>query len=177
METFLSVLLEIVKVTVPPLVVFFTAYYLLKTYLDKQYQIKLLESRQKQQGTTLPMRFQAYERLSLFCERIAIPNLVLRQRQDDQTSAALRLALLVTIQHEFEYNVTQQVYISEQLWQIIKISRDDTVNIINGIFEQVDPDSPSRELANRLLFYVENQPASALEKALVAIKKEASLLI
>lgn len=177
MANWLIVLLEIVKITVPSLVVFFTVYYLLKIYLDKQYQLKVLEFRQNQQHTTIPLRLQAYERLSLFCERIAIPSLLLRLREENQTAANLRLAMLVTIQQEFEYNITQQVYVSEQLWQIVKISRDNTVNVINGLYENVDPRGPSKDLAGALLTYADSQPASALDKALSAIKKEASLLM
>ena len=177
METFVNVVLEIIKITVPALIVYFTVVHLLKTYLDKQLQLKQLELKQKQQGTTTPMRLQAYERLSLFCERIAIPNLVLRLREEDQTVAQLQMKLLLTIQQEFEYNITQQVYVSEQLWQIIKISRDDTVTIINGIAERLDPKAPSANLISGLLSYEESQPFSPLDKALQAIKKEAAILL
>jgi hypothetical protein len=176
MSPWLSAILEIIKVTVPALIVFATVYYLLKTYLDKQYQLRLLEFKQKQQSTTIPLRLQAYERLSLFCERIAVPNLLLRQQSKDQNAAALRVSMLLTIQQEFEYNITQQVYVSEQLWQIIKISRDDTVNIINGIAEKVDPKAPAKELSGMMLKFMESQPTTALDKALMAIKKEASIL-
>lgn len=177
MATLLSVLLEIIKITVPALVVFFTVYYLLNSFYDKQYQIKLLKFKQKQKDTTIPLRLQAYERLSLFCERIAIPNMVLRLNQEEQSAAMLRVAMLLTIQQEFEYNITQQVYVSDQLWQIIKIARDETVNVINGLAEKVDPKASSKDLAGILLKYTEAQPASALEKALIAIKKEASILM
>ncbi|MFQ5447227.1 MAG: hypothetical protein ACE5FF_09850 [Saprospiraceae bacterium] len=177
MPTWLNVVLEIIKITVPALIVFLTVYYLLKTYLDKQYQMKMLEFKQKQKDTTIPLRLQAYERLSLFCERISIPNLVLRLNKEKQNAAAFRLALLLTIQQEFEYNITQQVYVSEQLWQIIKISRDNTVGLIEGIAEQVDPKAPAEELVNHLLKYVETAPSSATDKALAAIKKEATILM
>ncbi len=177
MATFLSVLLEIIKVTIPALIVFLTVYYLMKTYLDKRYQVKLLKFKQKQQNITIPLRLQAYERLSLFCERISIPNLVLRLKQEDQNAALFRIALLLTIQQEFEYNITQQVYVSDQLWQIIKISRDETVNLINGLSERVDPKAPAKELAGVLLNFAEARPDTALDKALVAIKKEASILM
>ena len=177
MATWLSVLLEIIKISVPALIVFFTVYYLMKTYLDKQYQLHLLEYKQKQQSTTIPLRLQAYERLSLFCERIAIPSLLLRLRQEDQNAAMLRVAMLMTIQQEFEYNITQQVYVSDQLWQIIKISRDDVVNVINGLAEKVDPKAPSKELASILFKFMETQPGTSLDKALIAIKKEASILM
>ena len=177
METFVTVILEIVKITVPALIVFLTVYYVMKTYLEKQYQLKQLEYKQGQQKTTIPMRLQAYERLSLFCERIAIPSILLRLRESDQTVAELRLKLLLNIQQEYEYNITQQVYVSDQLWQIIKISRNDTQTIVNGVAEKFDPKSPSSNLASALLNFMDKQPASSLDKALIAIKKEASILM
>ena len=177
MPIWLETILEIIKFTIPALIVFFTVLYLMRTYLEKQYQLRSLEFKQNQLKTTVPLRLQAYERLSLFCERISIPNLVLRCREENQTSAALRLKLLLTIQQEFEYNITQQVYVSGQLWQIIKISRDDTVTIINAIAEKAGSDSPSNTLANGLLEYTSKQEATSLDKALVAIKKEASILM
>ena len=80
MPQWLSVILELVKITVPALIVFLTVYYLMKHFLENQYQVKMLEYKQNQQNTTIPLRLQAYERLSLFCERISIPSLVLRVR-------------------------------------------------------------------------------------------------
>jgi hypothetical protein len=177
MSNWLIALLEIIKITVPALVVYFTVYNLMKTYLDKQYQLRVLEFKQNQSGTTVPSRLQAYERLSLFCERIAVPSLMLRLREEEQSNAALRMAMLITIQQEFEYNITQQVYVSEQLWQIIKIARDNTVLDINGLYEQVDPRGSSKELAEVLLSQSESQSANSLNTALSAIKKEASLLM
>lgn len=177
MEAFLSVVLEIIKISIPALIVFLTVYYVMKTYLDRQYQLRNLEFKQKQQNTTIPLRLQAYERLSLFCERISIPNLVLRLREEGQTVAQLRLKMLLTIQQEFEYNITQQVYVSEQLWQIIKVSRDDTVGVIDAIAGKLDPKGSSLDLSKQLLGYIDSQPFSALDKALQAIKKEAGILL
>ena len=177
MQTFIDVLLEIIKITVPALIVFLTVHHILKTYLDKQYQLKILEYKQNNKSTTTPMRFQAYERLSLFCERISIPSLLLRLKEDEQTSAELRIKLLLTMQHEFEYNITQQVYVSDQLWQILKIAREDTMIIINNVAEHVDSKSSSSDLANALLRVLESQASSSLDKALLAIKKEATILM
>ena len=173
----MTVFLEILKMTVPALIVFLTVYYLMKQYLDKTYQIKVLEFRQKQGATTVPVKLQAYERLSLFCERISIPNLLLRLRSENQTAGLLRMAMLISIQQEFEHNITQQVYVSDNLWQIVKIARDDTLNIINGVAERVDPKAPGQEYAGILVNFVEGQGATSLDKALLAIKKEAALLL
>lgn len=173
----MTVFLEILKMTIPALVVFMTVYFLMKQYLNKEYQIKVLEYRQKHSSTTTPLKLQAYERLSLFCERISIPNLLLRLRSDKQNAGLLRLSMLIAIQQEFEHNITQQVYVSDNLWKIIKIARDDTVNIINGVAEKLEPKAPGEEYANFLLNYLDSQDFTSLDKALQAIKKEAGVLL
>ncbi len=177
MPTWLAVLLEIIKITVPALIVFFTVYTLLKQYLENQYKQKMLDFKQNQQKSTIPLRLQAYERLSLFCERISIPALMLRLRGENMNSTELRFAMMVAIQKEFEHNITQQVYVSDQLWQIVKIARDDAVNIINLVYNSVDPKSDSMIYGKALLEYLEGREYVSSDKALVAIKKEAGLLM
>ena len=177
MPTWLSVLLEIVKMTVPALIVFLTVYYLMKKYVDGQQQLKLLELRQQQQETTLPIRLQAYERLSLLCERMSIPNLLLRVRREDMTSSELRLALLLAIQQEYEHNITQQVYVSQQLWEIIKIARDDAVNTVSLVAEKVGQKATAREFSEVLINFLSKRESTGPDKALEAIKKEAGLLL
>jgi len=177
MATWLSGLLEIVKLTIPALIVFFTVYYLLKIFLEKQYELKLLAYRQEHSSSTILLRLQSYERLTLFCERISIPNLTFRLKKDNQSVIELRIAMLLAMQQEFEYNLTQQIYISNQLWAIIKVSRDDTANIINLVAEKFDPKTPSIEFIKLLLQYVDQNQPTTLDKALIAISKEASLLM
>ncbi|HMW75898.1 MAG TPA: hypothetical protein PKD40_09585, partial [Saprospiraceae bacterium] len=72
-----------------------------------------MELKQNANAVTLPLKLQAYERLSLFCERISIPSLILRLNQPGMNTQALRYAMLISIQKEFEHNITQQMYISE----------------------------------------------------------------
>ena len=177
MPIWLSVILEIVKITIPALIVFLTVYQLLKQFTESQYKIKSLEFKQNQQKTTVPLRLQAYERLSLFCERISIPNLVLRLRSEGMNSRDLRLSMLIAIQKEFEHNITQQVYISEQLWQIIKISRDDVVNVMNMAYQDINPSDDARAYSQALFQVLDQRDLHPLDKALSAIKKEAGLLM
>ena len=173
METFL----EIVKITVPALIVFLTVYLVMKTYLDKQYQIQLLQFKKDQKNTTTPLKLQAYERLSLFCERISVPNLVLRMKTKGASSAALRVSLLMAVQQEFEHNISQQIYISDQLWEIIKLARTETIELINSVAEKVDMKSDSDQLANALVNVYASMERSATQSALSAIRQEAALMI
>jgi hypothetical protein len=98
-------------------------------------------------------------------------------RQEGMTAAQLRLSLLLAIQQEYEHNITQQVYVSDQLWQIIKIARDDAVNTIDIVSEDIDSKADAKELATELFKFLQKRESTGLDKALVAIKKEASLLL
>lgn len=171
----IEVLLEIIKISVPALIVFFTVHYLFKNYLQGQQQLRRQEIEKEQKSAALPLKMQAYERLSLFCERIALPTLLLRFPPADQSAKAYRLTLLLAIQQEFEHNITQQVYISSQLWEIIKAARDDAVNFISIVSEKVEADAPAVELKQALLNYEASRETTGLDTALQAIKKEASI--
>ena len=63
------------------------------------------------------------------------------------TAKELQLTLMIAIQHEYEHNITQQVYVSDQLWQIIKIARDHTVNVIQLVADTIEPDATSKEFS------------------------------
>lgn len=176
MPAWLAVIFEILKFTIPALVMFWAVQSLFKQFLQGQQQLRLMEIKQKQSNTTLPLRLQAYERLSLFCERISITNLVMRLKTEGMQAGALRVALMMAIQQEFEHNLTQQVYVSEQLWEIIKLSRTDTVNVVTSVAEGVDPKADANELVKALFRAVETREGSPLLTAQAAIKKEAGLL-
>jgi hypothetical protein len=173
----IEIILEIIKISVPALIVFFTVHYLFKNYLQGQQQLRRQEIEKEQKSAALPLRMQAYERLSLFCERIALPTLLLRFPPADQNAKAYRLMLLLAIQQEFEHNITQQVYISSQLWEIIKAARDDAVNFISIVSEKVDQGAPASELKQALLNYEAGRETTGLDTALLAIKKEASIYL
>ena len=177
MPLWLSTLLEIIKITVPALIVFFTVRTLLREYFNKEYQVKSLENTKDHHNTVLPLKLQAYERLSMFCERIAVPTLLFRIRQEGMSAQQLRLNLLLAIQQEYEHNITQQVYVSAQLWEIIKIARDDSVNTISIAMESIPKDSDGKALFDVAIQVIEQRGVTAVDKALQAIKKEAGLLL
>jgi hypothetical protein len=172
----MNTVLEILKLTIPGLIVFATAYFILKQYLNSQVTLKQLELKRDQQNTTTPLRLQAYERLSLFCERVNLPSLMLRVRQDGMSAGQFKALLMLNIQQEYEYNITQQVYVSDQLWEIVKISRDDSVSTISLASEMVNNQSDNQELVQAILSILEKRGVTAIDMALQAIKKEASIL-
>jgi len=177
MPEWLSVLLEIIKLTVPALIVFLTVRALLREYLGKQYELRLLEQQKERRQQTIPIKLQAYERLSLLCERINLPSLLLRVRQEGMSARELHLVMLSTIQQEYEHNITQQIYVSEKLWDIVQIARDDAVQMLSLTLESTGPDATGREFGKTLLELIQKRGPSALDKALLAIKKEVAVVL
>jgi hypothetical protein len=167
-------LLELLKISIPAIVVGGTVWMMLKQYFQSQYQLRLLESKKQNSETTLPLRLQAYERLSLLCERISIPNLVARLGTDGVTVHDLRTAMLIAIRQEFEHNITQQIYVSENLWSIIKVARDNTAEIVHQIAQKLDPKANVSVYIAALFEFLESQQGDSLLTAQMAIRQEAT---
>jgi len=173
MESFL----EILKYTVPALIVFLTAYLLLKQYLDDKQQIYLMAQRNEAVKITLPLRLQAYERLTLLCDRAAIQNVLLRIRMPGMSVAELRGGLLMAIRQEFEHNTSQQLYVSDTLWQIITFAKNETLAFVSQAAEGLDPQADDFMLVDILLRGLDAQAdAGPLQKTAIAIRTEAGNL-
>lgn len=127
MESFL----EILKYSIPAIIVFLTVYYLFRNFLNQQYNLEALKFRQHQSKDIIPLRLQAYERLMMLCERMSLDNLSYRLAHPDMGADELRNAMLIAIQQEYEHNVTQQVYVSENLWKIIHLAKDQMQGLIS----------------------------------------------
>jgi hypothetical protein len=156
------------------------AFFMIKYWREQKVQVNSLQWQQIQAEkakTTLPLRLQAYERLTLLCERINIPNLIKRLRAEGASVNDLRFALLIGIQQEFEHNVTQQIYVSDNLWNILRIARDNTAEIINIAAEKLDPKADSNALIEEIFTILSEQKGDSLAKAQAAIRQEALSLM
>ena len=121
------------------------------------------------------LRLQACERFTLMLERISIPNLLLRMAPDADTSAREYTAqLLLTIRQEVEYNITQQIYVSDSLWSIITQSRD---NISLLIARGAEGAESSGQIANRLRHMSAQQVEDPVALAQGAIRREAASVL
>lgn len=125
------------------------------------------------QKDTLPIRLQAYERMVLFLERISINSLVVRVAPKSQEKSDYENLLIKQIETEFEHNLSQQIYMSDECWNIIKAAKNATIQIIRsaGMSETDSPDKLREDILNQT---IDKQSPSAT--ALAFIKKEVSEL-
>ena len=170
----MEVLFEILKYTLPSAIVFLTVYLLLKQYIEQE-RFKMMSLQQKERyQISLPLKLQAYERLALFLERIRIPVLMMRFPIADANSKELCRTLMLGIQQEFEHNMVQQIYVSEKLWEIIVLAKDEVLHEVDAAALQFE----DGERTKQLLLTSANQNASrVLDTALNAIKKEIQLVL
>jgi hypothetical protein len=111
---------------------------------------------------TKPLKLQAYERLVLLCERISLPSLISRVSQPGLTAREMQHFLIETIKQEFEYNISQQVYVSTIAWDAVRNLRDQNMLVINQVASILPPDARASELNKQLLEVVMGQQEKAL---------------
>lgn len=157
----------------PSLLVFLTAWLLIKKFLDTNTKIKYAELKRAIQKDLLPLRLQAYERIVLYLERISPNNLLARVYEPGMNVMEFHRALLMTIRSEFEHNITQQVYMSNTGWAIVRKSRDELIRQINEAMQQCNPEAPGLELSKRIYASMVNEEETPIHKAIDQIKNEA----
>ncbi len=172
-----EVLLELIKFTAPALIVFFTIQYLLKEFFQNERHNRAMKDRSENRSEVLPLKLQAYERLALLCERIKIPSLVMRLQQTSVSAHDLQAAMLITIQQEFEHNIAQQIYVSQELWKIIDLAKNQTISFITSTRESMPDSASSADFVQALFANLDKIPNQPSDTALMAIKKEISLIL
>jgi hypothetical protein len=128
--------------------------------------------------TTRPLQLQAYERLVMLAERIAIPSLISRLNVTGIGGKEMQLLLLESIKQEYEYNATQQIYVSPISWGAIKNLKDQNMLIINQVAATLPPESSGVDLNRRLLEFTMSQKKGELHTiVLEALNYEAKKLM
>ena len=106
---------------------------------------------------TRTLQLQAYERLVILADRIAIPNLVSRSNQPGLDKTEMQLLLTGTIKQEFDHNLSQQIYVSTEAWEAIRNLKEQNIHLINQVSSILPPDTSGTELNRRLLDFVLHQ--------------------
>jgi hypothetical protein len=160
----------------PSLLVFFTAWILIKKFLEREQRIKLIETKMAMQKDLLPLRLQAYERLTIYLERVSPNVLLLNQYEAGKTVQEFQSALIETLRTEFEHNFSQQIYVSEAIWTIIRNAKEEVARIINTSAAGLDAEAPAYQLSKAVFDTMLERQEFPTQKALSILKSEVSQL-
>lgn len=125
-----------------------------------------------------PMRLQAYERLVLLTERIALPNLISRLNKPGISALEMKMILTENIKQEYEYNSTQQLYVSPVSWDSVRNLKEQNIMIVNQVSSSLPPTASASELNKKILEILMSQPNGALHELVSqALNHEAKKLM
>ncbi|WP_187260971.1 DUF7935 family protein [Pontibacter beigongshangensis] len=145
---------------------------MLEKHLKNMRQIRMLGVRLHKDAITLPVRLHAYERVVLLLERITPANMLLRVSSVGQTASEYHQVLLSEIRNEFNHNMSQQVYMSDAVWQQVRQTREEVVNLINRTYHELPEGARGADLAKRILESILVSEADPTAAAIQAVKQE-----
>lgn len=135
------------------------------------------ELKRESQKTISPIRMRAYERLALLLERTKPEHMLMGLDLNEMTILQLQQHLLQTIRAEFEHNESQQVYVSEELWDMIINVRDQTAAFVIAIAGQLPPNATTQIYAKALMTAYASNGTTPTDKAMEELKNEAKTLM
>jgi len=113
-------------------------------------------------SATTPLRLQAYERLILLADRIALPNLISRCNQPGLNVREMQNLLVQTIRQEFDHNITQQIYVSPEAWDAVRNLKEQNLLIINQLASYLPETATGQDLNKSVLEMVMQNPKASL---------------
>jgi len=109
------------------------------------------------------LQLQAYERLILLTDRIALPNLIQRVHQSGLTAREMQSLLTLSIRQEFEHNITKQIYVSAEAWDALRNYKDQNMLIVNQVGSFLPDEATGNDLNRRLLELLMQNPKASLQ--------------
>ena len=167
-------IIELLSYTLPAAVTGAVAYYFFNLHTKNEEGRRRYLLNKEAQKELLPIRLQAFERMVLFLERINPSNLLIRISPVSQDKKDYENFVITQIEQEFEHNLTQQIYMSDECWTVIVTAKNATIQMIRrtNMSDRVDTANKLREVIMNDL--MDKQSPSAV--ALSYIKNEVKYL-
>ncbi len=139
---------------------------------------KHLEEKSSSSPETTRLRLQAYERLALLAERISLQNLLGRIPNAGLSSRQMQSSLIDAIKQEYDYNVSQQVYVSPELWRAVNNLKEQNIYVVNQLASAMPFQASAMDLNKQIIDFLINNPKASLHNiVLEALNYEAKQLM
>ena len=167
---------DFLKLIVPAALVLYGMYLTVKLLLEREADRHRYDVQARYTESVVPIRLQAYERMVLFLERISPNNLLLRLGGSSTTVLEFQQRLLQEIRDEYNHNLSQQVYMSQGVWDQIQAAMNDVMTLINQASGDTQPDAPALNLSKRIFERIIQRDTSPTAEALKAVKAEIQMM-
>lgn len=170
-------MIEILKYCIPALCVLLATWLVMRQFYKAEADKRLWELKRLSQKEISPLRLRAYERLTLLLERTTPEHMLVELNLAEMTVLQVQQHLIRTIRLEYEHNLSQQVYVSAEVWAMIQNSKEQTIAFVNSIVQQLPPESTALDYAKAMITAYSSNGDTPNELALLALKKEAQSLL
>lgn len=170
-------MIEILKYCIPALCVLLATWLVMRQFYKAESDKRLWELKRLSQKEISPLRLRAYERLALLLERTTPEHMLLELNLGEMTVLQVQQHLIRTIRMEYEHNVSQQVYVTAEVWAMIQNAKEQTVAFVNSMVQQLPPESTALDYAKVMITAYSSNGDTPNELALQALKKEAQTLL
>lgn len=143
-------ILDILKYTIPAVVVLIATSLIVKQFLTSETEKKHLALFGQKADEILRLRLQAYERLIHFVERIHPNALISRHYMKGATAIDVNLSMVRNIREEYEHNLSQQIYVSHEVWETVKAAKEQEISMLNQIGSSMKEGATAQEFITRL---------------------------
>jgi hypothetical protein len=165
-------IIDLFMFAIPTIVTGLIAYYFFKEHTKNEDGRRRFLLHKDMQVNAMPLRLQAYERMALFLERITPSKLLIRISPTSSNKEDYETLIIAAIEQEFDHNLSQQIYLSDDCWNIITAAKNATIQLIRkaSLLEKTDTANKLREVI--LTEMMEKRAPS--DAALSFIKQEVS---
>jgi len=175
MDPLLHDVLDILKFIIPSLVVLAVCYVIINKVMDDHANRLQLEIRKQNASMLTPLKLQAYERMILFLERISPQTLINNYNDGSNTARGLKHLMESSVNQEFMHNLSQQIYISNQAWNIIKVVKEEVIQLIHETYENMEAEANGVELSKAIIDRMILENSIPTIKAIDFLKAEINL--
>lgn len=168
----MEILAELAKLIIPAAIVLYGMYLTVKSFTNKELELSLVDLKMKNRDIILPIRLQAYERICLFLERISPNNLVMRLNDSSYNAKQFQHILLSEIRNEYNHNLSQQVYMTDNAWKLVVNVKEEVIAVINQAGHALQEDAKSLDLAKQIFKMMAEKEIDPVTTALSEIKNE-----
>ena len=170
----MEIVIEFGKLLIPALLVLYAMYLTVKSVLEKEIEKKEVDLKIKNYETILPLRLQAYERIALLLERITPNNIMLRLNNPGLSAKEFQIILVKEIRDEYNHNLSQQIYIDDETWVLVRKAIEDTINLMNQSGMNLKEEAKAMDLTKAVFAEIMQNDVDSVKHALSQLKKEVS---
>jgi len=168
----MDVFYDTIRTIFPSILILIVVYLMMSSFLDNEDKRRRNERMAAFQKQALPIRMQAYERLALLLERISPNSLLLRVKAGKLSKSEYLILLQQAIRSEFEHNLSQQVYVSEHVWEMVVTAKSAMVSMMNTVAADLDPEATGADLSKAILTRTMEMGSLPTRTALSVLRRE-----